>query len=800
VKFSLSWLKDHLETDASAVEIADKLTMIGLEVEAVIDRGAALRDFVVAEVIETRPHPNADKLRVCVVETGADRLQVVCGAPNARAGLKGVFAAVGTFIPGTGSTLKPATIRGVESAGMLLSEQEMRLSEDQSGIVELPADAPVGAAVAEVMGLADPIIDLAVTPNRGDCLGVRGIARDLAAAGLGALRPLDTAPVQGRFESPIGVRLAFAPEAASACPYFAGRLIRGVRNAESPRWLQDRLLAAGLRPISALVDITNYLTLDLSRPLHVFDADKLAGGIQVRLAHSGERLLALNGKEYDLGPEMTVVADSAGAQALGGVIGGEPTACTVTTTGVFVESALFDPVRTAMTGRTLNVQSDARYRFERGVDPTSVSWGLEVATRLILDICGGEPSTVVVAGNPPPARSPIAFRPNRVRTLAGVATDADECTRVLAALGFAGEFTGETWAVEPPPWRNDIDEEACLVEEVVRLLGYDRIPAVPLPPRSSLPKPALSPLQRRRARVRGALASRGLIEAVTYSFISAEAAEPFGGAPERLRLVNPISAELDVMRSSLLPNLVLAAQRNADRGQRDAALFEVGPQYTGNRPEEQTMVAAAVRAGRSGHRHWAEAARCVDAFDAKADALAVLEAAGTRIEKLTVAAEAPGWYHPGRSGVLKLGPEPALARFGEIHPRVLKQLGASGPIVGCEVFVDAVPPKAEAGAGRPPLALSTLQPVERDFAFVVDAAVPAEALVRAARAADRALIGDVRVFDVFEGGALGSGKKSIAITVVLQPSERTLTDAEIEELAGRVVEQVERATGGVLRN
>jgi phenylalanyl-tRNA synthetase beta chain len=555
-----------------------------------------------------------------------------------------------------------------------------------------------------------------------------------------------------------------------------------------------------LRPISALVDITNYVTLDLCRPLHVFDADRLAGDIRVRLAHPGERLAALNGKEYELGPEMTVVADDAGPQALGGVIGGEPTACTARTANVFVESALFDPVRTAMTGRTLNVQSDARYRFERGVDPTSVSWGLEVATRLILDICGGEPSTVVVAANPPPARSPIAFRPDRVRTLAGLAADADECARVLAALGFAGEFTGETWAIEPPPWRNDIDAEACLVEEVTRLLGYDRIPAVSLPRRSSLPKPALSPLQHRRARVRRTLAARGLIEAVTYSFISANAAEPFGGILERLRLVNPISADLDVMRPSLLPNLILAARRNADRGQRDAALFEVGPQYAGDRPEEQATVAAAIRAGRTGPRHWAEAARSIDAFDAKADALAVLEAAGARIDELGVAAEAPGWYHPGRSGVLKLGPKHALARFGEIHPRVLEQLGATGPVVGCEVFVDAVPPKAETGAARPPLELPTLQPVERDFAFVVEGDVPAEAVVRAARGADRALITDVRVFDVFEGGALGSGRKSIAITVVLQPSERTLTDAEIEALAGRVVERVEKATGGVLRS
>ncbi len=683
---------------------------------------------------------------------------------------------------------------------MLLSEREMQLSEEHAGIVELPPDAPVGAPAAEVMGLADPILDVAVTPNRGDCLGVRGIARDLAAAGLGALKPLDTRPIDGRFASPIGVRLEFAPEAASACPYFAGRLIRGVRNGESPRWLQDRLLAAGLRPISALVDISNYLTLDLCRPLHVFDADRLVGGVHVRLARPGERLAALNGKEYELGPEMTVVADDAGPQGLGGVIGGEPTACTEATTSVFLELALFDPVRTAMTGRTLNVQSDARYRFERGIDPTSVTWGLEAATRLILEVCGGEPSHVVVAGAPPAPPSPITFRPDRVRTLAGVTATPEECARVLTALGFAGDFQSEPWAVAPPPWRNDVGSEACLIEEIIRLLGYERIPATPLARETSLPKPALSPPQRRRARVRRTLAARGLTEAVTYSFMSSKAAEPFGGAPERLRLVNPISADLDVMRPSLLPNLIVAAQRNAARGLRDAALFEVGPQYAGDRPDEQAMVAAAIRAGRNSHRHWAVATRFVDVFDAKADALAALRAAGVRADKLSIAAEAPHWYHPGRSGVVKLGPKQVLARFGEIHPRVLKDVDATGPMVACEVFVDAMPVKSEATGARPPLALSPLQPVERDFAFVVDANVHAEAVVRAARASDRALITDVRVFDVFEGGALGVGRKSIAITVVFQPAERTMTDAEIEAVAGQIVRQVEKATGGMLRS
>lgn len=812
MKFTLSWLKDHLETAASLGEIAERLPSIGIEVEAIVDRGAALRDFVVAQVVEAQPHPNADKLRVCTVDTGSQRLQVVCGAPNARAGLKGVFAPVGSFIPGSGITLKPAAIRGIESAGMMLSLREMQLSEDHAGIVELSPDAVIGAPAAAAMGLDDPIIDVAITPNRGDCLAVRGIARDLAAAGLGAQKPIDASPVAGGFASPIGVRLDLAPEAASACPWFMGRLIRGVRNAESPRWMRDRLTAAGLRPISALVDITNYLTLDLCRPLHVFDAGRLAGGIHVRLARAGEELAALNGKTYALSPEMTVVADDAGAQALGGVIGGEPTACTDATTDVFLESALFDPVRTAATGRALNVQSDARYRFERGIDATSVAWGLEVATRLILSICGGEPSHVVSAGGPPAPRPAIPFRPDRVRSLAGVDAAPDECRTVLTDLGFAGSFEGvEAWAVEPPPWRNDIVGEACVVEEIVRILGYHRIPAVPLPRDTSLPQPALSPDQRRRSRVRRTLAARGLIEAVTYSFLSARTAEPFcpgagredgegaGSVPASLRLVNPISADLDVMRPSLLPNLIAAAQRNSDRGQRDAALFEVGPQYRGDRPKDQAIVAAAIRAGRTGPRHWAEPARPVDAFDAKADALAALDALGVRTDKLTVGTEAPAWYHPGRSGILKLGPTQVMARFGEIHPRVLRSLDAAGPIVACEVFLDDAPPLKTESSARPALALLPLQPVERDFAFVVDDSVAADQVVRAARSADRALITEVRVFDVFEGGALGAGRKSIAIGVTLQPTEKTLTDAEIESLAQRIIASVTKATGGALR-
>lgn len=798
MKFPLSWLSRHLQTDASLAEIADRLPMIGLEVEAIEDRAAALAAFVVVEVLEAKPHPNADKLQVCTVDTGSGTLQVVCGAPNARAGLKGVFAPVGSVIPAGGITLKAAKIRGIDSSGMLLSEREMALSDEHTGIVELPADAVIGTSAAAALGLDDPVLDIAITPNRGDCLAVRGIARDLAAAGLGTLKPLDATPVAGGFTSEVGVRLDFPADAASACPCFAGRLIRGVRNVESPEWLQRLLLAAGLRPISALVDITNFLTLDLCRPLHVFDAGKLTGGLHVRLARDGERLAALNGREYELAPTMTVVCDDAGPQALGGVIGGEPSACTEATTSVFVESALFDPVRTAGTGRALNIASDARYRFERGIDPTSVTWGLEIATRLILDICGGEPSDLIVAGAPPPPRPAIGFRPQRVETLAGVEASAAECERTLSALGFAGSFSGEPWTVQPPPWRNDIAGEACLVEEVVRLLGYERIPETGLPHEGDLPHPALSPRQRRRARARRALAARGLVEAVTYSFMAERAAAPFAGSSPPLRLVNPISAELDVMRPSPLPNLIQAAGRNADRGQRDAALFEVGPQYAGDAPEDQAIVAAVVRSGRSGVRHWAQPVRPVDAFDAKADALAVLEVLGVRTEKLVVAAEAPAWYHPGRSAVLKQGSH-VLARFGEIHPRVLRSLDVAGPVAAAEILLDALPAKEAASSARPALLLPTLQPVERDFAFVVDRGVAAEAVLRAARAADRKLVADAHVFDVFEGGALGEGRKSVAISVTLQPAGATLTDAEIDAVAARIIAQVEKATGASLR-
>ena len=800
MKFTLSWLKEHLDTGATVEELVARLTMLGLEVDSVTDRAKGLETFTVGYVIEAHRHPNADRLTVCQVDTGAGTVELVCGAPNARTGMKGVFAPSGSFIPGTGINLKKANIRGVDSNGMLLSEREMMLSDEHDGIIELPDHAPVGASAVGIMGLDDPIFDIDITPNRGDCLGVRGIARDLAAAGVGTLKPLNASPIPGTFESPVGVHLDFDADTADACPYFVGRYFRGVKNADSPKWVKDRLLAVGLRPISALVDITNLLTIGLCRPLHVFDADKLNGDIHVRLGRPGETMLALNGKEYEMDGTMTAIADEVHAEALGGVMGGEVTGCTGETVNVFIESAWFDPVRTAATGRKLNLTSDARFRFERGVDPEFLVGGAEVATRLILEFCGGEASELVIAGGPPAWKRDIALRDTRVRDLGGIEVAPQEAERILTVLGFA--VTKEDGGVRAavPSWRNDIVGEACLVEEVVRVNGYDRVPAVPMELTDPMPKPALTPEQRRRARARRVLAERGLVEAVTYSFLSSAEAALFGGLDGAVPLINPISSDLDVMRRSVLPNLIAACGRNADRGFADVALFEVGPCYDGVKPEDQSTVAAGVRAGRSGPRNWAAKPRPADAFDAKADALAVLDALGAPVDKLQVFDEAAAWYHPGRSGSLRLGPKTVLARFGEIHPRVLRRMDVKGPVAGFEVLLDNLPKaKARKSAARKSLELSPFQPVERDFAFVLDQGVAAEAVVRAARSADKNLITEVRVFDLFEGKSLGAGKKSLAINVILQPTEKTLTDADIEAVADKVVAGVGKATGGVLR-
>lgn len=799
MKLTLSWLKSHLDTDADLETIVRTLTMQGLEVDEVVDRGKDLAPFRVAHVLTAEPHPNADKLRVCRVDTGAETLQVVCGAPNARAGLKVVFAPTGSTIPRNGMVLKEATIRGVASSGMLCSAFEMALSDDHEGIMELPQDAPVGAPFASVLGLDDPLLDVKITANRADCLGVRGIARDLAAAGLGTLKPLSAPPIPGVFASAIGVSIADT----KACPIFIGRWIRGVKNGPSPQWLSDRLLSIGLRPISALVDITNFTTFDLDRPLHVFDAAKIKGSLRIHPAAGGETLAALNAKEYTLAGGETVISDDTGVISLGGVIGGESTGCDFDTTDVFLEVALFDPVRTAATGRALNLQSDARYRFERGLDPAFVFEAAEIATRLILGICGGEASELVVAGAVPDWQRTITLRPSRVASLGGVDVPEDEIRRILTTLGCTIEASGQALSVSIPSWRGDIEGEADLVEEVLRIYGYDHIPATPLPPVSALPRPALDAGQRRSATVRRALVQRGLDEAVTFSFaasslLEAEGGAIFGGVKPELRLVNPISADLDVMRPSILPNLLSAAKRNADRGFGDVALVEIGPQYAGDGADDQSLVAAGIRVGRTAKKLWSDPGRPVDVFLAKADALAALAAAGAPVDTLQVTADPPGWYHPGRGGAIRLGPKSVLAHFGEIHPRLMRVLDLKGPAVGFEVYLDTIPFAKSAkakGAFRP----SALQPVERDFAFILDETVTAEQLLRAAKGADRKLISDIRLFDVYTGPGVPEGKKSLAFTVTLQPVEATLTDEVLEQFSKALVANVGKQTGGVLR-
>ena len=795
MKLTLSWLKSHLETEATLDEIVARLTALGLEVEDVVDPGAALAAFTVGYVIEATRHPNADKLSVCRVDTGAGEVQVVCGAPNARGGMKGVFAASGLTVPGTGLKLKKTVIRDVESNGMLLSERELGLSDEHDTIIELADDAPVGAPVAPLMGLDDPLIDIAITPDRGDCLGVRGIARDLAAAGVGTLVPLDDAAIAGGFTSPVAVHLDFDAETADACPAFVGRYFRGLTNGPSPKWLRDRLIAVGLRPISALVDITNWLTLDLGRPAHVFDAGKLAGDIRVRLARDGERMAALDDRDYDLNDQVTAIADDSGVIGLGGVIGGAATGCTADTTAVLLEIACFDRLRTAKTGRTLGIESDARYRFERGIDPAFMRPGAEIATRLILELCGGEASEVFIAGEIPAARRRLPFRPARVESLGGIALDAGTCHDILGRLGF--EIDGEHVTV--PSWRHDIEVEADVVEEVLRVYGFDRIPEVSMPREHGVAAPVLTTAQRRVGWTRRALAARGLAEAVTWSFLPAAQAEMFGGGGADLKLANPISAELTDMRPSLIANLIAAAGRNIDRGFDRVALFEVGQTYADDTADGQHITAGVVRAGASAPRHWRDAPRPVDAFDAKADALAVIAACGGPAAKVRVSAPGPEWYHPGRSGTLGLGAT-VLAHFGELHPRVAAAFDVGGPLVACEVMLDAIPlPKAKTTRAKPPVELSPFQALRRDFAFVVDAAVRADDLARAARGADKALIAAVRLFDVYEGPELGDGKRSLAIEVTLQPTERTLTDADIEAVSKKITAAVEKATGGVLR-
>jgi phenylalanyl-tRNA synthetase beta chain len=801
MKFTLAWLKEHLDTERSLSEIADKLTMIGLEVERIEDKAKELAPFVIARVAEAKQHPNADRLRVCMVDTGSGApVQVVCGAPNARAGMKGVFVPPGAFIPGKNMTLQVGTIRGVESRGMLVSEFELQISDDHEGIIDLPDDAPIGASYAQWAGLDDPVIEINLTPNRADCTGVHGIARDLAAADMGKFKDAAIKPVKGEFPCRVTVKI----ESPELCPAFALRLVRGVKNGPSPDWLQKRLTAIGLRPINALVDITNFITYDRGRPLHVFDAAKVRGNLVVRRARSGETLLALDGKIYALDESVCVIADEEGVESLSGVMGGEKTGCSAATTDVLIESALWDPPNIAQTGRKLGINSDARYRFERGVDPAFMLPGLEFATSMMLDLCGGSASEIVVAGSAEAPERIIDFPVSEVKRLAGLTLPLTQMRGVLERLGFFVAGQGERVKVAVPSWRADVQSKADVVEEIVRIVGVDRVPVTAFDRGETPRKPVLTPIQLRTRKAKRALAARNLVEAVTWSFIAKEKSELFGGGKPELALANPIAADLSDMRPSLIPGLLAAAQKNADRGLADVGLFEVGQVFRGDRPADQFTAAAGIRralAKPSGiGRHWLKRDGEVDAFDAKADALAVLTAAGAPAQALQVAAGGPAWFHPGRSGTIQIGPQNVLGHFGELHPRALEALDAEGPLVAFEVILERIPePKAKATRAKSALELSPFQPVDRDFAFVVAREVKAADIVRAAHSADRKLITAVTVFDVYEGAGVEPGKKSIAIAVTMQPREKTMTDAEIEVLAERIVAEVGKRTGGVLR-
>jgi phenylalanyl-tRNA synthetase beta chain len=806
VKFTLSWLKDHLDTNAPLDEIVETLTRIGLEVEAVSDKAKAFADFTVARVIEAKQHPNADRLRICIVDTGAgEPVQVVCGAPNARTGMKGVFAPAGSFIPGKNMTLGVGTIRGVESRGMLVSEAELQLSDDHEGIIDLPEDAPVGTSFAAYAGLDDPVIEINLTPNRPDCTSVHGTARDLAAAGLGKLKEPPIPSIRGAGPCPVSVKLAFETGDEHLCPMFALRLVRGVKNGPSPEWMQRRLAAIGLRPINALVDITNYVTFDRGRPLHVFDAAKVKGDLAVRRARDGEELLALDGRAYQFDESIVVIADESGVESIGGIMGGEHSGCDAGTTDVLIESALWDPLNIAQSGRKLGIQTDARYRFERGVDPVFTVPGLDLATQMVLDLCGGEPSERFVAGAPPDRDRIIDFPWTEVKRLSGLDVPRPEAKVILNELGFHVAGSGDRARVLPPSWRPDIEGKADLVEEVVRIAGLDRIEAKPMPrAEATVAKPILTVIQKRTRLAKRLLAARGLVEAVTWSFISKEEAKLFGGGDKRLALANPIASDLSDMRPSLLPGLLKAAQRNADRALGDVALFEVGQCFASDEPEGQTMRAAAVRRGTARAeavgRHWDGGAVAVDAFDAKADALALLVALGVPTGGMQTVPGGPAWFHPGRSASLQFGPKGVVGVFGEVHPKVLKALDLKGPLVAFEITLDALPlPKHKPTKMKPKLSLPEFQPVTRDFAFVVGRDVAAGDIVKAAQAAERQLIASIDVFDVYEGAGIDPDKKSVAIAVTLQPTEKTLTDAEIEAVSSRIVGEVGRKTGAVLR-
>lgn len=806
MKFTLSWLKDHLDTSSTLDEIVETLTRIGLEVESVADKAKALAPYKVARIITAEQHPNADRLRVCMVDDGSGApIQVVCGAPNAVTGLISVFAPPGTYIPGKDMTLGKGVIRGVESNGMLCSAAELELSDESDGIIELPGDAPVGTPYAAYAKLDDPVIEINLTPNRADCTSIAGIARDLAAAGLGKLKTGVVRQIVGTFPCPTGVVRDLNENGGHLAPVFGLRLLRGVRNGPSPDWLQRRLKAIGLRPINILVDITNYLTFDRGRPLHVFDLAKVHGNLVVRRAREGESLTALDGKTYALDESMVVIADDNGVESLAGIMGGMASGCDETTTDVLVESALWDPLNIARTGRRLSISTDARYRFERGVDPDFCLPGLDLATQMILDLAGGEASQAVVAGEVPDTGRIIDFPWTEVKRLTGLDLPVPESRVILTGLGFHISGAGERVKISPPSWRGDVEGKADLVEEIVRIAGLDRVKSTPLPRLTdTVSGPVLTLIQKRTRLAKRALAARGLVEAVTWSFIGHDEAVFFGGGGKSLRLSNPIASDLSDMRPSLLPQLIKAAQRNADRGFADVALFEVGQVFASDEPEGQTIRAAAVRRGTAGvsgtGRHWDGGARSVSVMDAKADAMALLAALGVSVGGLQMVPGGPAYLHPGRSITLQFGPRAIVGHIGEVHPKALAALDVKGPLVVMEITLDVLPaPKMRATKMKPKLVLSDFQPLVRDFAFVVGKDVAAGDVLKAAQAADRTLITEASVFDIYEGAGIAADKKSVAVAVTLQPMDKTLTEAEIEAVSAKIVADVAQKTGGTLR-
>jgi phenylalanyl-tRNA synthetase beta chain len=806
MKVSLSWLKEHLETDASVETIIQTLNAIGLVVDDVKRPGAGLEAFVIAEILTTQPHPEADRLRVCQVYTGQETLQVVCGAPNARPGLKGVFAAAGVTIPANGMVLKPVKIRNVESCGMMCSYQELGLEGGPEGtIIELPSDAPVGERYVSYAGLDDPILDIGITPNRGDCFAVRGIARDLAAARLGTLKPQDVRVPIPTFSGSITVKRMLPKGAEEACPYFVGREIRHLKNVPSPQWLQRKLQAAGIRSISAVVDVTNLMALEWARPMHAFDAERIQGHLTVRLARHGEKLQALDGNEYILDEQMVVIADDRTVLSLGGIMGGMESGCRETTTHIFLESALFDRRRIAVTGQRLGIHSDSRTRFERGVDPALVVWGLERATQLILEICGGEAGEIVSTGHAPESRNQVVFDPSLLQRHGGLAVPLEEIESILAGLGCVTTRLdkGKQLRVCAPSWRHDIDNPYDIVEEVLRIKGYDAIPAVPLTHSvlnegfESMPGSRIR--QRREWIARRTLAARGLCEGLTWSFTRQEFAQLFGGGQEELQIDNPISQELSVMRPSLLPNLLVACGRSLARGQAAPAFFEVGNQFADATITGQKTMATGIRSGRNYPRHWQGEEGKPSVYTVKADVLEVLAACDMDIGAVQISAVAPAWYHPGRSGTIRLGPKNTLAFFGELHPKVLKALEIVGPLYAFEIYLSDLPvPK---GMGKKtPLILSPYQPIERDLAFIVDQSVPAAKVLQVIQKTDKTLIQAVSIFDVYVGPNVGAGKKSLAFSIRLEPRERTLTEEDITRLIMKIIANVHQETGGELRS